>query len=174
LTQSAITIGLEVGFKSSPEVETLDDSPQLTIGEVARKAGVAPSAIRYYERIGVLPRPDRVHGQRRYEPEVLGTLTFVGVAQDAGFKLEEIKDLLRGLDGTDGLGETLRALSGRKLTEVDELLERANAMRSWLTVANACDCETPAECVLFPAPGEGEPVTLRLVRVEGRDCRRES
>ena len=50
----------------------MDDWPELTIGEVARKAGVATSSIRYYESIGLLPAPARLHGQRRYGTDVLG------------------------------------------------------------------------------------------------------
>ena len=75
----------------------MDDSPQLTIGEVAHRAGVATSSIRYYESIGLLPEPDRLHGQRRYGQQMLGRLAFVGVAQSAGFKLEEIKELVRAV-----------------------------------------------------------------------------
>ena len=154
----------------------MDESPQLTIGEVARRAGVAASSIRYYESIGLLPEPDRLHGQRRYDQQVLGKLAFVGVAQSAGFKLEEIKDLIGAVDGADGMGAQMRALSRRKLGEVEELLARARAMKGWLEVAKQCGCETPAECALFPAPGE-EPadpdLALTLVRVKRGDCRRE-
>ena len=132
----------------------MDDSPQLTIGEVARRAGVATSSIRYYESIGLLPEPGRLHGQRRYEPEVLGKLAFVDVAQNAGFKLEEIKQLMQAVDGANGMADQVRALSRRKLAEVEEMLGRAKAMKGWLEVANSCDCETPAECALFSAPGE--------------------
>src|SRR5215212_8811162 len=107
----------------------MDDSPQLTIGEVARRAGVATSSIRYYESIGLLPRPDRLHGQRRYDPEVLGKLAFVDVAQNAGFKLEEIKQLMQAGDGADGMADQIRALSGRKLGEVEEMLAQAQAMK---------------------------------------------
>jgi MerR family transcriptional regulator, redox-sensitive transcriptional activator SoxR len=151
----------------------MDDSPQLTIGEVARKAGVATSSIRYYESIGVLPEPDRLHGQRRYDEDVLARLAFVGVAQSAGFKLEEIKDLMRSADGAAGMGDQIRALSRRKLGEVDEMLARAQAMKGWLEVANGCECETPAECSLFAAPGEASDAAraLRIVHVAG-DCRR--
>ncbi len=142
----------------------MHDPPQLTIGEVAHRAGVATSSIRYYESIGVLPEPDRLHGQRRYDQQVLGKLAFVGVAQSAGFKLEEIKALMRSVDGADGMGDQMRALSRRKLGEVEELLARAQAMKGWLEVANACDCETPEECALFAAtPAPGGPLTLPLV-----------
>src|SRR5919198_5093842 len=144
----------------------MDELPELTIGEVARRAGVATSSIRYYERIGLLPPPDRVHGQRRYEPDVLGKLGFIGVAQSAGFKLAEIKELIEGVDSTAGMGEQMRALSTRKLDEVEALLEQTRAMKGWLEVAQECGCATPAECALFPAPGDrpADPdLALRLV-----------
>jgi hypothetical protein len=69
----------------------------------------------------------------------------------------------------------MRALSSHKLVEVKALLERTKAMKGWLEVAKECGCATPAECALFPAPGE-QPLApdepLRVIRVEGRDCRR--
>ena len=148
---------------------------ELTIGEVARRTGVATSSIRYYERIGLLGEPERLHGQRRYDTEVLGKLGFIGVAQSAGFKLAEIKELIEGVDSADGMGDQMRSLSSRKLDEVEALLERTKAMKGWLDVAKECGCASPAECALFPAPGD-EPadvdLALRLVRVEGTDCRR--
>ena len=147
----------------------MDESPELTIGEVARRAGVATSAIRYYESIGLLPAAYRVHGQRRYGTDVLGKLAFVGVAQSAGFTLEEIKQLMNGSDGADGMAPQMRALSTVKLTEVEALLARASAMKSWLEVANTCSCATPDECTLF----EGAP-ELTVVHVGGSDCRRSS
>ena len=150
----------------------MDGFPELTIGEVARRAGVATSSIRYYERIGLLPKPDRSGGQRRYEPDVLGKLGFIGVAQSAGFKLREIKELI---DGVDDLGASMRLLSSQKLGEVEALLERTTAMKGWLEVAQECGCATPAECALFPAPGEeraGGDLALRVVLVGGTDCRR--
>ena len=153
----------------------MNGSPNLTIGEVAHRAGVATSSIRYYERIGLLPSPSRESGQRRYEADVLGKLAFIGVAQSAGFKLREIKELVDGVDGSGDLGERMRALSTQKLDEVELLLERTKAMKGWLEVAKECGCASPDECTLFPAAGEAahDPeLALRLVRVEGRDCRR--
>lgn len=153
----------------------MDESPELTIGEVAGRAGVATSSIRYYERIGLLPEPERSQGQRRYRADVLGRLGFIGVAQSAGFKLAEIKELIEGVDSASGMGEQMRSLSTRKLDEVEALLERTKAMKGWLEVAKECGCATPAECALFAAPGEEPPdpdLALRLVRVAGRDCRR--
>ena len=152
----------------------MDQFPELTIGEVARTAGVATSSIRYYERIGLLPEPERLGGQRRYDAEVLGKLGFIGIAQSAGFKLREIRELMDGIDGADGMSDQMRTLSSRKLDEVEALLERTRAMKGWLEVAKQCGCASPAECTLFPLPGEDPTadLALRLVRVEGTDCRR--
>jgi MerR family redox-sensitive transcriptional activator SoxR len=150
--------------------------PELTIGEVARRAGVATSSIRYYERIGLLPKPERQAGQRRYEADVLGKLGFIGVAQSAGFKLREIKELIEGVDGANGLGEPMRQLSSQKLGEVELLLERTKAMKGWLEVAKECGCASPAECSLFPAPGEqagDADLGLRTSRMKGKQCRRQ-
>jgi MerR family redox-sensitive transcriptional activator SoxR len=163
-------MGVEVRFKSRAGPQ-LDELPELTIGEVARRAGVATSSIRYYERIGLLPPPERVHGQRRYDAEVLGKLGFIGVAQSAGFKLAEIRKLIDGVDSTAGMGEQMRMLSTRKLDEVEALLERTKAMKGWLEVAQECGCTSPAECALFPTPDAG-PADPDLAQVAGRDCRR--
>jgi MerR family transcriptional regulator, redox-sensitive transcriptional activator SoxR len=152
----------------------VDDFPELTIGEVARRAGVATSSIRYYERIGLLPAPERLSGQRRYEPDVLGKLGFIGMAQSAGFKLREIKVLMDGVDSDGGMAEKMRLLSSAKLVEVEELLERTRAMKGWLEVAQECGCASPAECALFTSsdgPANVEDA-LKVVKVAGSDCRR--
>jgi len=148
------------------------DALELTIGEVARRAGVATSSIRYYERIGLLPPADRLHGQRRYGTDVLGRLGFIGVAQSAGFKLAEIKELIDGVDSANGMGVQMRSLSTRKLDEVEALLQRTLAMKGWLEAAQACGCADPAECSLFAAPLQPGAERLPLAPVEGGDCRR--
>lgn len=151
----------------------MDDFPELTIGQVADRAGVAPSAIRYYESLGLLPEPERLSGQRRYDERVVGRLAFIGVAQNAGFKLREIGELIDGIDAGNGMSGSMRELSDRKLPEVEQLLERTQAMKGWLEVARECGCSSPDECGLFPGDGaanQGEP--LSVVKVKPGDCRR--
>jgi MerR family transcriptional regulator, redox-sensitive transcriptional activator SoxR len=165
------TLSLEAQFKSRAE---MDRFPELTIGEVARRAGVATSVLRYYERIGLLPAPDRVGGQRRYDAEVLGKLGFISVAQNAGFKLREIKELLDDSSGAGDLGASMRTLSTQKLDEVEALLEQTKVMKTWLEKAKDCGCSTPEECALFPAAGESHPASdlaLRVVELDAT-CRR--
>lgn len=149
-----------------------DDWPELTIGEVARRAGVATSAIRYYERVGLLPPADRVSGQRRYGEETVGRLAFISVAQNAGFRLREIRELLARTDSEHDLAGPMRALSARKLPEVRAAIERAEAMRGWLEVVSSCQCERADECTPFPA-GDG-PVVLDVIKVPASaSCRRD-
>jgi MerR family redox-sensitive transcriptional activator SoxR len=141
----------------------------LTIGQLARQAGINTSAIRYYEAVGLLPEPQRESGQRRYGPEALRRLQVIDVAKRAGFTLDEAAVLL----ATDGNGNPahaqLRELAQRKLPEVDALIERAQAMRQWLETATGCNCDTLDVCALFddtadPAPAPA-PVALAVTHV---------
>jgi MerR family redox-sensitive transcriptional activator SoxR len=153
----------------------MDESPDLTIGDVALRAGIATSAVRYYERIGLLPEPRRCSGQRRYDAQILGKLGFISVAQSAGFTLGEIRELIEGVDGNAGMGESIRSLSSRKLEEVERVLEQTRAMKGWLEVAQECGCATPAECALFQADGTeavDAGLSLPVVRAGRVDCRR--
>jgi MerR family transcriptional regulator, redox-sensitive transcriptional activator SoxR len=120
----------------------------LTIGDVARQAGINASAIRYYERIGVLPAAERHAGQRRYSPETVGRLRIIAAAKQAGFTLEQTRALLEA-DADGAADAELRALAGRKLPEVETLIARAEAMRGWLLSARECTCETLDVCGLF-------------------------
>jgi len=125
------------------------DEPTLSIGEVARRAGLATSAIRYYERAGVLPPAERVAGRRTYGPDAVRRLGVVAIAQQAGFTLAEIRELLDGTDAGAPAGDTLRALAERKLPEVEALIARAEAMRAWLALARECGCPSLDVCALF-------------------------
>jgi MerR family redox-sensitive transcriptional activator SoxR len=133
----------------------------LTIGEVARRAGLKTSAIRYYESRGLLPEPERVAGHRRYGYDTLRRLRVIDVAKRAVFSLDEARVLL-----TDGDGEHLRALAERKLSEVEDLIARAQAMRAWLVTASGCRCDTLDVCALFDADATAAP-GLRITRVGG-------
>jgi MerR family transcriptional regulator, redox-sensitive transcriptional activator SoxR len=127
----------------------------LPIGELARRAGMRPSAIRYYESIGLLPEPPRVSGQRRYPPGTQRTLAVIGAAQRAGLSLEEVRELLATANGAGAVSERLRSIARRKLPEVDALIERAALVRGWLQAAAECRCPSLEECPLFdaaPAP----------------------
>jgi MerR family transcriptional regulator, redox-sensitive transcriptional activator SoxR len=121
----------------------------LGIGEVAREASVSVSAIRFYEREGLLLETERVGGKRRFGSDVVRRLGVIDIAKQAGFSLEEVRALLDSIDGGAPAHEELRALAARKLPEMDTLIERARAMRDWLAVANDCGCELLEDCALF-------------------------
>jgi MerR family transcriptional regulator, redox-sensitive transcriptional activator SoxR len=124
---------------------------ELSIGEVAEQAGINVSAIRFYEREGLLPAAERVGGQRRFTEEAVGRLGIIGVAKRAGFSLEEIRTLLSAADRGSPAHEQLRALSAQKLPEVEALIQQAETMRNWLIAAGACECESLKGCALFRA-----------------------
>ena len=127
----------------------------MRIGEVAAQSGFSASAIRYYESAGVLPEPDRVAGQRRYDGGVLRHLAAIEVAQRAGFSLDEVRLLLNAA-ASEGASAQLQELAGRKLGEVEALIAQAEAMKSWLQAAQACECRTLDICALFdPDTGAG-------------------
>lgn len=121
----------------------------LGIGDVAEEAGVSVSAIRFYEREGLLPEAERVGGKRRFGSDVVRRLGVIDVAKQAGFSLEEVRALLDSIDRGAPAHEELQALAARKLPEMDALIERARAMRDWLAIASDCGCESLEDCALF-------------------------
>lgn len=128
----------------------------LSIGQVAEQAGISVSAIRYYERNGLLPVAERVSGQRRFAEETVRRLGIIDVAKQAGFSLGEVRALLASIDEGAPAHEQLQALAARKLPEVDALIERARRMRDWLAVASVCGCESLEDCGLFEAAAPGK------------------
>ena len=120
---------------------------KLTIGEVAHQAGLHASAIRYYEDIGVLPRPERTHGHRRYTSRVFQQLAFIQLARDAGFTIAEIQTLVSGFDETAPLGVRWRSLAQQKLVELDVTISRAQGMKRVLEEGIRCQCLDLDECL---------------------------
>jgi MerR family transcriptional regulator, redox-sensitive transcriptional activator SoxR len=125
----------------------------MSIGEVATRAGVRPSALRYYEGVGLLPAPDRVNRRRCYDGEVLrdvlDRLTVVRVAQQAGFTVTEIKTLLDGFSDDTPPSERWRVLAREKLTEVEALVERSLGMKRLLERGLRCECLRLEDCDLI-------------------------
>ncbi|OBF47874.1 MerR family transcriptional regulator [Mycobacterium sp. 852002-50816_SCH5313054-b] len=116
---------------------------RLTIGEVARHAGVAATTLRYYEQIGLVSAPARLGGQRRYDDSVLTRLEVIRLCKSAGFALEEIQLLFA--DDAPGRPAS-RALAEAKLAEIDaqmESLARARAVIEW---GMRCTCPSIDAC----------------------------
>ena len=113
--------------------------PDLSIGEVARRAGLRTSAIRYYEKVGLLPRAPRVGRRRRYEPQVLERLAIVRFAQFVGLRLSEIKWLLNDVPGRPP-PERWRRLAQQRLTQLDALMVEVGTIRKLLQMTLEHKC----------------------------------
>jgi DNA-binding transcriptional MerR regulator len=136
---------------SAPEVNS--GGGLLTIGELARRAGVTTSALRYYEELGLLPAPARISGQRRYPASAARLIAAIGLYSDAGFTLAEQKTLL-----TSGPAEpNWRQLAQRKLAELDEQIARAQAAREAISHGLRCPHQDLAQC-----PNYNAGLTARL------------
>jgi DNA-binding transcriptional MerR regulator len=126
----------------------------LTIGELARRAGVATSALRYWEELGLLPAPARISGQRRYPESAVTLVGIILLQRDAGFSLAEQKALMAA--HRVALDEW-RRLVRRKLPELDEQIAKAQAAREALEHALHCPHEDILQCRNF-----GKLITTRL------------
>ena len=122
----------------------------LTIGEVAREAGLAPTTLRYYEQIGLVPAPARRGGQRRYDDSVLARLEVIRLCKSAGFALDEIQLLFA--DDEPGRPAS-RALAEAKLVEIDARMESLALARSVIEWGMRCTCPSIDACTCGIHPG---------------------
>ncbi len=143
---------VKVGLMSTPGPDPAD--PPLTIGEVSGLARKSPSAIRYYEQIGLLPEPVRVNGRRRYDAGVVRTLAVIETGQRAGLALDEIRVLLSVSPDDPAAIDRLREVADRKLPEIVALIERSELVRGWLECAARCECPNLSQCPLFDDLGD--------------------
>jgi DNA-binding transcriptional MerR regulator len=116
------------------------------IGEIARRAGVATSTIRYYERIGLLPRSQRVSGKRRYDGSILKTLTVIRLTQEAGFSLAEIGALLYDFPADAPPAQRWHTVADQKIEELDAVIRQAQLRKAFLEKTRECRCSTLDEC----------------------------
>ena len=118
----------------------------LTIGEVAARAGLRTSAVRYYEEVGILPAPARVNGRRVYGEEAVERLEVVRFAQSAGLSLDEIRVLFHGFGAEVPPPRAWQEVATRKLRELDEQSARIERMRRVLEATLDCGCVTLEDC----------------------------
>jgi MerR family redox-sensitive transcriptional activator SoxR len=124
----------------------------MTIGDVARRAGVRASALRYYESVGLLAAARRAGGRRVYDESVLDTLRLIQLAKDAGFSVAEIRRLLHGFDRATPASARWQAMASRKLEDVTARIARAQAMQGVLQLLLTCQCVQLADCVNADRP----------------------
>ncbi len=123
------------------------------ITETAREAGVNVQTIRYYERRGLLPRPHRrTSGYREYEADAVRVVRFIKRAQELGFSLDEVEQLIRLRGVASGERHRVRAIAERKIAEIDRKLTSLRSMRRALAgLVEACHGGGAATCPIIEA-----------------------
>jgi MerR family redox-sensitive transcriptional activator SoxR len=118
----------------------------MTIGQLSDKSGVPPSTLRYWERIGILPKTTRQNGQRRYQSEALNLVAVLRLAKACGFSLVEMRRLMNGFRPKASASERWQT----SIREHQEVLERQiaqlNAMQQLLQRVQRCRCADLVEC----------------------------
>ncbi len=135
-------------------VDTEAEGAMITIGELAERTGVATSALRYYEELGLLTPATRVAGRRRYRGAAVERVGTILLFRDVGFTLAETKVLLAAPCAS---ADTRRELARHKLAELDEQAARLEVARGALRHALRCRHRTLGTC-----PNFGGAVAARL------------
>lgn len=117
--------------------------------ELAKQAGVNPQTLRYYERRGLLPAPDRsLGGHRNYDRASLDRVRAIKVAQRLGFRLDEVGELIDlGAGASD-----LQARAAAKVRDIDARLEELTAIRAALVSMADADCDHLLTCACSACP----------------------
>ena len=133
----------------------------MRIGEVAAQAGVNIQTLRYYERRGLLPEPARSNsGYRAYDPDTVRLVRFIKRAQELGFTLREIEDLIK-LRQSPRRGAEVRAVASAKVEDIERRIRQLKAMRKalgGLVAACDCDCDTLACPIIEALDDSADPV----------------
>lgn len=119
----------------------------LRSGQVAETVGVNVETLRYYERRGIIPEPDRsLGGHRLYPEETVTTLRVIKAAQRLGFTLEEVAELLEAGRHHHGASSGLLARTDAKLAEVDQKIADLTVIRDNLVAARDAGCDDLMQC----------------------------
>ncbi|OZV77878.1 redox-sensitive transcriptional activator SoxR [Micromonospora echinospora] len=141
----------------------------LTIGQLAARSGVAPSALRYYERLGLIHAERTGGNQRRYARIELRRVAFIRIAQQVGVSLDEIREALDSLpDGRTPSAQDWARISAAWRNRLDDKIRLISKLRDDLTGCIGCGCLSLQRCALNnPADklaGEGPGARLVLPR----------
>jgi DNA-binding transcriptional MerR regulator len=119
----------------------------MKIGKLARSVNLNASAIRYYEKCGLLSAPQRLGGQRRYPADAVHRVLLIRFASEMGFTLAEIKLFLSGLRDNTPVGPRWKKLAARKLIEVEQNIVRSLKLKALLQGLRHCHCASLQQCV---------------------------
>jgi MerR family redox-sensitive transcriptional activator SoxR len=123
----------------------------LPIDKVAKQSGIASSALRYYERRGLIAEGVKIGGRRHYQPSVLHRLSVIKVCRMIGFSLSEIARLLDDVPGQDG---SWREVALQRRAAVQEQIGQLHNLLEMLDTALDCSCPTFCDCPRFGPDGE--------------------
>jgi MerR family redox-sensitive transcriptional activator SoxR len=133
----------------------------LMIGEVARQTGLSSSALRFYEKAGLLSAPFRSSKRRQYDQRIVGRIRIILLARDCGFTLSEIRIFLNGFPAGTAPAARWRAMAKQKLAELDALALRVAQMKRILEASFRCECQQLEDCERWVAarknPDSGRP-----------------
>jgi len=128
----------------------------MTIGQVAREAGVTQSAIRYYEASGLLPRPSRVHGMRQYDDETVDQVKVLRFFRRAGITIAGLASISSQQNGLDKRRDVWVGLVQQRIADLDALMIEAQETKRRLEATIACECEGEAKlCAILQAERDG-------------------
>jgi len=140
----------------------------MTIGEVAVRSGLATSAIRYYEKTGLLAAPARANGRRVYQPEILPQLLIIRFGKETGFTLSEIRRLLRGFPTSTAISVRWKKLAQAKIIELESSVAKAKAMMKMLQTVMLCRCQKLEECARVLITHQGKHSSRALLQDKRR------
>jgi MerR family transcriptional regulator, redox-sensitive transcriptional activator SoxR len=150
-------------LKCALNQEVNSEMKELTIGEVARYAGIETSAIRYYESVGLMPPPRRINGRnRRYDVDVLKRLGLIQLLRDAGFGIREIQVLFSDMNTDAPTTTHWQVLATEKIAEMEALIKRTQATKQWLSEALKRECKGIDECIMILVDESGRGMTVTL------------
>lgn len=129
----------------------------MTIGQLAKEGAVPASTIRYWERIGVLPKPMRMSGQRRYDYDAVHRIAVLRLARQCGFRLEEMRQLVQGFRPDIGPSRQWRELANKKQADLEEQIAQLRAMQQVVRRVLRCKCVDWNECGRLSGSALGGP-----------------
>jgi DNA-binding transcriptional MerR regulator len=127
----------------------------MTIGEVAQKAGVAQSVIRYYEAAGLMARPSRKHGARQYDDDAVDQLKILRSLRRTGITIRGLATITSQQRGSNVRREVWLGVVERRIAELDALMIEAQESKRRLEETIACQCEGDAKiCSMLQIDGD--------------------
>ena len=114
-----------------------EKTKKMTIGQLAKKAGINLQTVRYYESLGILPEPERTEsGYRQYTENYIEHILFIKNAQELGFSLEEIQKLVNLKNSKEAMGEDVKAIVKVKIKEINEKIQSMEELKGYLSSLN--------------------------------------